>query len=178
MPRMSLEELRKSLPPERFKELYDRYRREIERGAAEASFPQRLEDAEVRARKTKLEVENQAFKIAVLRLGVGPVLREHRFHPTRRWRFDYALTDYKVAIEIEGGIFGRDRQKPCPTCHQTLKGRHNTIVGMLNDMDKYNTATALGWRVLRFTREQMKMPLLNATLAIIELTVRFEQRTQ
>lgn len=30
-------------------------------------------------------------------------VREHRFHPTRRWRFDFAWPDEKVALEVEGG---------------------------------------------------------------------------
>ena len=30
---------------------------------------------------------------------------EYRFHPVRRWRFDFANPEYKVAIEFEGGIW-------------------------------------------------------------------------
>jgi len=32
---------------------------------------------------------------------------EFRFHHVRKWRFDFAHTDSKVAIEIEGGIWGK-----------------------------------------------------------------------
>lgn len=177
MPRMTLEDLRKTLSPERFQELYSRYLAEmrplVERTTGAILDPVAV--AEDQARKLKRERENQAFKVAITNCVRGPVVREFRFHPTRRWRFDYAITDAKIAVEIEGGIFGRDKEKPCPTCHQTRKGRHNTIIGMVNDIEKYNTATALGWRVLRFTREQMKPPLLDSTLAIIELTVHFDQ---
>ena len=28
---------------------------------------------------------------------------EYRFHPKRRWRFDMAILEHKIAIEIEGG---------------------------------------------------------------------------
>src|SRR6187551_2874790 len=28
---------------------------------------------------------------------------EHRFHPTRKWRFDYAFPIAMLAVEIEGG---------------------------------------------------------------------------
>lgn len=31
--------------------------------------------------------------------------REYRFHDQRRWRFDYAFIDQRVAIELEGGIY-------------------------------------------------------------------------
>ena len=70
------------------------------------------------------------------------VVKEYRFHPIRRWRFDYAIIDKKIAIEIEGGAF--------------TQGRHTRGVGFVNDMEKYNNAVLLGWRILRFTPEQMK----------------------
>lgn len=66
---------------------------------------------------------------------------EWRFHPVRLWRFDFALIGGgaldKVAIEIEGGIF--------------VRGRHTRGAGFQKDLDKYNHATALGWRVFRFS---------------------------
>jgi len=67
------------------------------------------------------------------------VVSEYRFCK-RRWRFDYAIPDKKIAIEIEGGVW--------------ISGRHNRASGFLKDMEKYNTATILGWRVLRFTPEE------------------------
>jgi very-short-patch-repair endonuclease len=66
---------------------------------------------------------------------------EYAFHPTRKWRFDYAWVDEKVAMEVEGGAW--------------IKGRHNRGRGFINDMEKYNSATILGWRVLRVTPEQV-----------------------
>jgi very-short-patch-repair endonuclease len=63
--------------------------------------------------------------------------REVRFHPVRKWRFDFAWCLQKVAAEIEGGAF--------------VGGRHTRGVGFVRDLEKYNTAVLLGWRVLRFT---------------------------
>lgn len=60
---------------------------------------------------------------------------EYRFHPTRKWRFDAAFPNAKVALEIEGGVW--------------QYGRHNRASGFLKDMEKYNEAAALGWRVIR-----------------------------
>lgn len=67
--------------------------------------------------------------------GIPPFVREYRFHPTRRWRFDYAWPEHHVALEIDGGSGGY--------------GRHSRPGGMRADHEKLNTATAMGWKVLR-----------------------------
>jgi len=67
---------------------------------------------------------------------------EHRFHPKRRWRFDMANIENKIAIEIEGGIFSKGNG-------QKGSGAHSSVTGILRDIEKYNNATALGWRVIR-----------------------------
>lgn len=72
---------------------------------------------------------------------------EYRFHPHRRWRFDYAWVDQQVALEIEGGIWIKTKDGG--------HGRHNRPVGFTNDMEKYNAAVILGWKVLRVTPEQI-----------------------
>lgn len=63
--------------------------------------------------------------------------RQYRFCPPRRWTFDFALPYRALAVEIEGGSF--------------VYGRHNRPSGFAADLEKYNTATLLGWRLLRFT---------------------------
>ena len=68
-------------------------------------------------------------------------IREFRFYKPRMWRFDYAMPLYKIAIEVEGGIWTR--------------GRHIRPQGFLNDIEKYNTATLLGWRVFRTTPDKL-----------------------
>lgn len=60
---------------------------------------------------------------------------EFRFHPLRRWRFDFAIPELLIAIEVEGGVW--------------TYGRHNRAEGFLRDMQKYNSAAAFGWRILR-----------------------------
>jgi very-short-patch-repair endonuclease len=66
--------------------------------------------------------------------------REYRFHPERRWRFDFAIPEHKVAIEVEGGAF--------------VNGRHTRGAAFVKDCDKYNAAMLLGWRVFRFVPKQ------------------------
>lgn len=74
---------------------------------------------------------------------------EHQFAPPRRWRFDYAWPAQRVALEVEGGVW--------------TGGRHTRGSGFLKDMEKYNRAASLGWRVVRCT------PSTLATLDTIAL---------
>lgn len=72
--------------------------------------------------------------------GLPEVQTEYRFHPVRRWRFDYAWPGHKVALEIEGGIFPMRGRKG---------GAHGSVTGILRDIAKYNSAVMFGWRVVR-----------------------------
>lgn len=58
---------------------------------------------------------------------------------------------YPLAIEIEGGLF--------------VQGRHSRGVGMQKDMDKYNAATMMGYRVLRFSTTDVLRGRAKAFLA-------------
>lgn len=68
-------------------------------------------------------------------------IKEFKFHPERRWRFDYAIPQYKIALEVEGGVW--------------TQGRHTRPQGFLGDIEKYNTATLMGWRVFRTTTNDL-----------------------
>lgn len=74
--------------------------------------------------------------------GIPKPETEVRFHPSRRWRFDYAWSDKRVAVEIEGGAWSG--------------GRHTRGSGFIKDMQKYNEATRLLWQVYRFTPQQLR----------------------
>ena len=90
--------------------------------------------------------------------GLPAYVAEHRFHPTRQWRFDYAWPAHKVALEIDGASGGY--------------GRHSRPGGMRADNEKINTATAMGWRVLRVLRgEEIRL----TTLALLRECLTIEQ---
>lgn len=114
----------------------------------------------MRNNKERKNVEDLFTRLVAQEVGVACV-REYRFHPKRRWRFDYAIPSHKIAIEIEGGVW--------------TYGRHNRARGYLADMEKYNEATRLGWRLLRFTpQEQYTAP----TLQIIQETINENKKEQ
>ena len=95
------------------------------------------------------------------------VQKEYVFHPTRKFRFDYAILDKKIAIEQEGGVFKKRKyvDKRTGELITTTGGRHNSATGFLNDIEKYNAATLLGWRVFRVTPEKL---LTSETLNLIK----------
>jgi very-short-patch-repair endonuclease len=76
--------------------------------------------------------ERLAEALAAAPLPGWDLVREYRFHPTRRWRFDFAFPSQKLGIEVDG------------------RGYHQTHQGVRNDCVKFNEAARLGWRVLRF----------------------------
>lgn len=70
-------------------------------------------------------------------IGLPQGVAEYRFDDRRRWRFDLAWPDRHVALEVEGGTW--------------VAGRHTRGRGYEADLEKYNRALELGWRVFRVT---------------------------
>lgn len=75
---------------------------------------------------------------------------EIQFSPPRKWRFDFVVwldqdddTASGIALEVEGGIW--------------TGGRHTRGAGFKKDMEKYNRAACLGWRILRVTPDELCM---------------------
>lgn len=83
---------------------------------------------------------------------------EHRFHGTRRWRFDYAWPEFLVALEVEGGAW--------------TGGRHNRAAGFIKDIEKYNAAAQLGWLVLRCVPKNLAT---QATVLLVESVLKRQQ---
>lgn len=70
---------------------------------------------------------------------------EYRFHPERKFRFDWAIPEIMIAIEYEGLM--------------SEKSGHTTISGYTKDTEKYNLAQAAGWRIIRVTALNYKSVL-------------------
>lgn len=74
-------------------------------------------------------------------VGLPAPAAEYRFHDTRKWRLDWAWPDQRLALEVEGGAF--------------IGGRHSRGAGFVKDLEKYNTLTTMGWRLLRVIPKQI-----------------------
>jgi len=82
-------------------------------------------------------------QLAAWSLSTGiQVVDEHKFSDGRKFRFDFAVPAHKIGIEYEGLM--------------SEKSGHTTLSGYTKDTDKYNLATAEGWRVIRFTVKNYK----------------------
>ena len=89
----------------------------------------------------KISVEKEAIKKILWlfhREGIIPeYVEELQFHDVRQFRFDWAIPQWKLAIEYEGLM--------------SKKSGHTTIGGYTKDCIKYNLAQLEGWKVLRYT---------------------------
>ena len=90
------------------------------------------------------------FAIQIKAIGLLEPETEYRFHPVRRFRFDFAWPGQKIAVEIDGGTFSG--------------GRHTRGIGYRNDCIKYNLASCSGWVVLRGDRQMVRDGSLLASL--------------
>jgi very-short-patch-repair endonuclease len=102
----------------------------------------------------------ESFAVECGMLGLEPV-REHMFAKEigRKWCFDFAWLDCKVAVEIEGLVVRFTKRQTKGGRAYTVAeagGRHATIEGFKEDCRKYATAALLGWTVLRFEQELVR----------------------
>lgn len=66
---------------------------------------------------------------------------EFYFTIDRQWRFDWCFPEDKIYIEVEGGVW--------------TGGRHTRGKGFVADMEKYNRAAELGWRMIRVVPDDL-----------------------
>jgi hypothetical protein len=125
-------------------DLPERYRLQIARQLAQAKRPVTIArepdpapDPKVKRAFDRAEVFLRAIKVRGLPLPEC----EWKFDAKRRWRFDYAWPEKMIALEVEGGVW--------------TGGRHTRGAGFLKDIEKYNRAAVLGWRLLRVTPDKL-----------------------
>lgn len=94
-----------------------------------------------REKLKKTEGLAKKFMLILEAEGLPKPVQELMFHPTRKWKFDFAWPDHKIALEVEGGIW--------------IQGGHSRGKGYKKDMSKYNQAAVLGWTVLRCVPDEL-----------------------
>ena len=91
----------------------------------------------------------------------------YRFAVDRNWKFDRAWPDHLLAVELEGGAYGR--KVVCHNCGATVRaitsrgagaevraaGWHGHQSRFMADREKYNVAALQGWLLLRFVNEDV-----------------------
>lgn len=107
---------------------------------ATMSLARQLAKEEAKAKREALEL-HMLRDIRAVKLDSG-CQTQYQFHPTRKWAFDFAWPQRKVALEVEGGT--------------RTGGRHVRGDGYAADCEKYNSAVLAGWRLIRATGEQVK----------------------
>lgn len=68
-----------------------------------------------------------------------PVESEFKIFESRRFKADWRVTDTRILIEFEGGLFASGKQG------------HSSVAGILRDIEKYNLCALGGWIVIRVT---------------------------
>lgn len=86
------------------------------------------------------------------------VVREHRFDRVRRFKFDIAIPNQKVAIEIDGGVF--------------IKSGHSGGANLEKAMVRGNLACMHGWMVLHYTPKMA----MDASKVVMEVLLTIENR--
>ena len=100
--------------------------------------------------KKAQQVDTLHSKVLAQLVGFPDPTTELLFHPKRKWRFDYAWEEQKLALEVHGGIHSG--------------GRHTRGRGFVEDRAKMNAAALLGWTVIEATPEHIKSGQLRAWL--------------
>ena len=75
-------------------------------------------------------------------LGLPEPETEYRFHPTRKWRWDLAWREYRVALERQGSTW--------------TGGRHTRGKGYRSDCFKLAEGQLAGWLVLYATADMLR----------------------
>ena len=98
----------------------------------------------------------EIFNLQVRALALPEPKREFRFHSKRRFLFDFAWPELKIAVEVDGGTWNR--------------GRHTRGTGFHNDCVKFNLASCSGWVVLRGDNKMVKSgELVDSLIELIKM---------
>lgn len=99
------------------------------------------------------------YRFAAEHVGLGPGIKQRLAEQgLRDWRFDFAWPDRMFAVEVEG--------------ISPQGGRHQSVGGFRQDIEKYHAALDLGWIVYRTTGTLIKS---GATISLIEKRLQIDK---
>ena len=81
-----------------------------------------------------MKYNEDIVKSVMISEGIPEPVFELKFHPTRRWRFDLAWPDQKLALEVNGGDWAG--------------GAHVRPAALTGDYEKRTAAAMMGWRIM------------------------------
>jgi very-short-patch-repair endonuclease len=90
-------------------------------------------------------VGEQTFAYQCIADKLPSFVQNYMFMRERKFELDFAWPDYRIGCEIQGGVF--------------TKGAHGTGAAILRDMEKSNLLTLCGWKVLRYTPDEVSCGL-------------------
>ena len=87
---------------------------------------------------------------------------QYKFHPERKWKFDFAFPEIKLAVEADGLTrYGNNK-------NGTMRlGRHQTYKGRTEDLMKYDAAMRLGWNIYTCQQDMIKSGQALKTIEIL-----------
>jgi hypothetical protein len=80
---------------------------------------------------------NELIERLIEELNLPSPQKEYRPGVAKKFRFDYAWPEWKIAIEVNGATW--------------TKGRHSSGEGIQRDYTKLNYCQILGWLVIQFS---------------------------
>lgn len=79
-------------------------------------------------------------------------IQNYVFMKERKFELDFAWPEYRVGVEIQGGVFN------------SKTGAHGSPLKILRDMEKSNLLVLCGWKVLRYTPQDVSCGIAVAAL--------------
>ena len=104
--------------------------------------------------EAELELHLRARKI--------PYKAQYRFHPTRLFRFDFAFPEHRLGVEVQG-LTDIQRTKR----GKLFIGRHQSPEGVKRDLEKFDEAMRLGWRIYLCEQEMVSSGRALQTIEIL-----------
>lgn len=105
--------------------------------------------------RNKARHTDQFTRLIEIELGVE-VWPEYSFTTERRYRLDYAIAEYKIGIECDGGTWARGNSG------------HSSGKGIQRDMAKASLLAANGWLLIRRTPQDL---ITNETIDLIKQAI-------